>query len=188
MKISELEVGRAGEHLVVADLILKGYKAFLTDQGLPFDVVLENDNNLYKIQVKTTLAPSFVPQRVKRTLKYLFHVKRCGKNGIKKYTMSDVDIFALIALDTKEIGYIPNNKAKQTMFFLPKGSLPILSNEKIKAEIKTLHDKGLSNNQIVNKTNKDKAYVSRVIKGKENRSFSVSYLTDYYIEEALSVI
>jgi len=35
-KLSELEIGKAAEHLVCADLILKGYRSFLADQGLPF--------------------------------------------------------------------------------------------------------------------------------------------------------
>jgi len=37
----ELQIGKAGEHLVCTDLILKGYNAFLSDQGVPFDVLVE---------------------------------------------------------------------------------------------------------------------------------------------------
>ena len=38
--IPDLELGKAAEHLVVADLILSGYRAYLTEQGLPYDVVV----------------------------------------------------------------------------------------------------------------------------------------------------
>ncbi len=31
----ELQIGKAGEHLVCCDLIQQGYNAFLADQGLP---------------------------------------------------------------------------------------------------------------------------------------------------------
>jgi hypothetical protein len=32
-------MGKAAEHLVCADLLMKGYKAFLSAQGLPYDVI-----------------------------------------------------------------------------------------------------------------------------------------------------
>lgn len=117
--INDLQAGKAGEYLVCADLILRGYVAFPSEQGLSFDVVLVANNIIYKIQVKTTRKLQPVPQRKIRTDKYLFHVRRCGKGGRRSYFEGEVDIFALVALDTKMIGYISSNVAKQTMFFLP---------------------------------------------------------------------
>ena len=38
-KSNMLQIGKAGEYLVCADLILKGYIAFLSEQGLPYDVI-----------------------------------------------------------------------------------------------------------------------------------------------------
>ncbi len=61
--ISDLEVGKAAEHLVVADLILSGYRAYLTDQGLPYDVVVDVGGRLYRVQVKATRGLRPVPQR-----------------------------------------------------------------------------------------------------------------------------
>ena len=46
--ITDLQIGKAGEYLVCADLILNGYVAFLSEQGLPFDIVLDYNNKLYK--------------------------------------------------------------------------------------------------------------------------------------------
>ena len=59
MSISrELNIGRAGEYLVLADLLLKGYQTFDSGQGVDYDIVLENKNRkLIKIQVKTTTKP-----------------------------------------------------------------------------------------------------------------------------------
>lgn len=37
----ELQIGKAGEHLVCCDLLTHGFNAFLSDQGLPFDVVTD---------------------------------------------------------------------------------------------------------------------------------------------------
>ena len=118
-KINDLQIGKVGEYLVCADLILKGYIAFLSEQGLHYDVVLAVKNKLYKVQVKTTRKPIPVPQRKKRTEKYCINIRRCGKGGRKFYKKGDVDIFAIVAVDTKTIGYIKSNEAKQTMFFLP---------------------------------------------------------------------
>ena len=117
--INDLQVGKAGEYLVCADLILKGYVAFPSEQGLPYDVVFSAGNKLYKVQVKTTRKPTPVPQRKKRTDKYIINIRRCGKGGRKFYEKDDVDIFAIVAIDTKTIGYIKTEDAKQTMFFLP---------------------------------------------------------------------
>src|SRR3990167_677214 len=122
MEIADLQAGKAGEYLVCADLILKGYVAFPSEQGLSFDVVLVGEK-LYKLQVKTTRGLAAVPQRKKRTDKYLFHVRRCGKGGRRSYTEGEVDIFALVALDTKTIGYIKASDTKQTMFFLPENGV-----------------------------------------------------------------
>ena len=128
MKINDLQIGIAGEHLVCADLILQGYVAFPSEQGLPYDVILNANNKLYKIQVKTTREPQSVPQRVHRTEKYQFHIRRCGKGGRMSYQDEDVDIFAVVALDTKTIGYIDAKDAKQTMFFLPENGEVLLDN------------------------------------------------------------
>ena len=127
MEIDDLQAGKVGEYLVCADLILKGYVAFPSEQGLPFDVVLSANNRLYKIQVKTTRQPMPVPQRKNRTEKYLFHIRRCGKGGRMSYAQNDVDIFAIVALDTKSIGYIKASDTKQTMFFLPENGINIKS-------------------------------------------------------------
>ena len=113
--IQDLQIGVAGEHLVCADLIKKGYNAYLSDQGLSYDVIADIDGKLYKIQVKTTSKYRAVPQRKKYTPAYLFWIKRCGKGGKKSYTEKDFDFMALVALDKNIIGYLKPNLAKGTM-------------------------------------------------------------------------
>lgn len=39
--ITDLAAGAAGEHLVCADLLLQGYRAFLSDQNCPYDVAVD---------------------------------------------------------------------------------------------------------------------------------------------------
>jgi hypothetical protein len=116
MRISnELQIGKAGEYIVCADLIVKGFVAFPSEQGLPYDVVMDNGNKLIKIQVKTTSSPRIIPQRAKKTRAYIFNIKRCGKNGSKKYNLDEIDIFALVCLDTKKVGYILNENMPDTI-------------------------------------------------------------------------
>lgn len=114
---NELQIGKAGEYLVCADLIMAGHIAFPSEQGLPYDLVLDYNDKLYKVQVKTTMKPREVPQRNKKTYAYIFNILRKGKSMGARYTGNEVDIFALVALDTKTIAYLPNKDVKTTMNF-----------------------------------------------------------------------
>lgn len=111
-----LKIGKAGEYLVCADLILKGYVAFPTEQGLPYDVAFDYKGRLFKVQVKTTCGPRNL-QRKNPIKGYVFNIKRCGKLNRRKSTESSCDIFALVALDTKIVGYLPNRDVRETMNF-----------------------------------------------------------------------
>ena len=115
-----LEIGKAGEHLVCADLIMKGYKAYLTDQGLPYDVIVDINNKLYRIQVKTTLHTSLVPQRKQNYKSYLFNCRRCGRGGRKEYSNDEVDIVAFVCVEDNLIGYLKIEDVKSTMYFRTK--------------------------------------------------------------------
>lgn len=126
--ISDLEIGKAAEHLVVADLILAGYRAYLTDQGLPYDVVLDDGGRFYRVQVKATRGRRAVPQRAAHTPGYLFHVRRSGKGGKRRYSDSDFDLVALVALDIRAIAYLPLADLPQAMIVLrPPGHLPAVN-------------------------------------------------------------
>lgn len=46
----ELQIGKAAEHIVTADLILQGYNAFLTDAGLPYDILVDANGDLVRVQ------------------------------------------------------------------------------------------------------------------------------------------
>ena len=115
--IKDLQLGKAGEYLVCADLLLQGYIAYLTEQGLHYDLVVDWSGRLLRIQVKTTRTYRPVPQRIKHTPAYLFNVRRCGKGGRQRYKRDDLDIMALVALEEKIIGYIPIAQIKTTMVF-----------------------------------------------------------------------
>ena len=151
-KISDLQIGKAGEYLVCADLILKGFIAFPSEQGLPFDVVFENNNKLLKVQVKTTRGAKFIPQRKTSIPAYIFHIGVNGKGARrKKYAASSVDIFALVALDTKTISYLPHFDTQTTMNFrVPemRGKYHDEQGVKIKEMVTELRDQGIPCSEI----------------------------------------
>jgi len=105
-KSNELQIGKAGEYLACADLITKGLIAFPSEQGLPYDVVIDTGTRLLRCQVKTTGGARVVPQRNKPIRAYIFNIKRHGKNGAARYTPEEVDVFALVELDTRTVGYL----------------------------------------------------------------------------------
>jgi len=104
----QLQVGKAGEYLVCADLIIKGFIAFPSEQGLPYDVLLDTGTKLLKVQVKTTEKPLKVNQRIGDSVFYKFAIKRAGVGGKTRYNENEIDLFALVCLDTMKIGYIKN--------------------------------------------------------------------------------
>ena len=57
MTSDDLELGKAAEHLVCADLIMQGYRAFLSDQGLPYDILVDVQGVFVRVQVKATRKP-----------------------------------------------------------------------------------------------------------------------------------
>jgi len=114
-KSEQMQIGKAGEYLVCADLIMKGFIAFPSEQGLPYDVLLDIGEKLLKVQVKTTLGLRITPQRKEKIKAYIFNIKRHGKNNQQYYSLDEIDLFGLVCLDTKNIGYIENSKMPSTI-------------------------------------------------------------------------
>jgi hypothetical protein len=118
--LDHLEVGKAAEHLVCYDLIMQGYKAYLSDQGLSYDVVLDNCGKLYRIQVKSTLKTKNInSQGRNQRIAYNFAVRRRGNNGNERLGNKDADIIAVVAHDIKVIAYFPIDLVGQTLQLSP---------------------------------------------------------------------
>jgi len=101
----ELNIGRAGQYIVLADLLTKGVQAFDTAEGVGYDIVAEVNGKLIKLQVKATQQKRTLQQSIHPI--YFFHIKRAGKNGARFYTIGDFDAFALVALDIRQVFYLP---------------------------------------------------------------------------------
>lgn len=106
IKVShELEIGKAAEHLVCADLLLGGWTAYPTGQGLPYDVVCDLGDHLVRIQVKSTLCPKNPMPGARITPAYFFNVRRAGRRGKRIYGNNEFDVYALVALDRRDVAY-----------------------------------------------------------------------------------
>jgi hypothetical protein len=113
--ITDLAAGAAGEHLVCADLLLQGYRAFLSDQNCPYDVAVDIGGKLIRIQVKSTRKARPLPQRVGHFPAYMWHVRRAGKAGARVYQDGEFDMLALVALDARRVAYLPQSNQAQTI-------------------------------------------------------------------------
>lgn len=118
---TDLAVGTAAEHLVCADLLLLGWRAFLADQNCPYDVAVEVRRRLVRVQVKSTRHPRPIPQRAVNTPGYLFHVRRAGKGGRRTYGPAEFDLLALVGLDIRRIAYMPPSGLATVVHIRPPG-------------------------------------------------------------------
>jgi hypothetical protein len=120
MRGRETDIGTAAEHIVCADLILHGYRAFMTAQGLPYDVICDINGVLIRIAVKSTQKPKPRPAREGSRVCYQFAVTRSkrlstGKTHCRPYSTSDVDVVALVALDIRRVCYVPMASCRTSM-------------------------------------------------------------------------
>lgn len=162
----ELQIGKAGEYLVCADLILKGFVAFPSEQGLPYDVLLDTGEKIIRIQVKTTNGPRVIPQRAIDSKAYIFNVKKCGKRNNKRYGQNEIDIFALVCLDTRMIGYVKTDDMPETINYRVDSLAGSYYDEKGAKDYKIaldLFSSGLSRYEIAAKMGLAYSTVSRML-------------------------
>lgn len=189
IEISDLAAGKVGEYLVCADLILRGYTAFPSEQGLPYDVVADIGGRLFKVQVKTTRTLRPVPQRKEHTSAYIFHVGKCGKGGVKSYSQSDVDLFALVALDDRTIGYMKPSEIRRTMIFrAPRNRGKHLDEimEVRRVEIHDDRERGMKNSEIARKHGIDPSLVGRILSKTTNTFPGSPYLDSFTLASAIA--
>lgn len=120
-----MDAGKAAEHLVCADLLLHGYQAFLGDQGLPYDVLVDLGDRIIRVQVKATLRArnANVSGRAANMV-YVFNVRTRGsRDNPRRERLSEkhCDLVALVALDTRAVAYMPISEVPQTVSLFPTG-------------------------------------------------------------------
>jgi hypothetical protein len=121
-EVTDLAAGTAAEHLVCAELLMGGWRAFLADQNCPYDVAVDVNGRLVRLQVKATRMQRAIPQRATHIPAYMWHVRRAGKGGRRVYGADEFDLLALVALDIKRIAYLPPSAHRQTIHIRPPGA------------------------------------------------------------------
>lgn len=106
--------GRAGEHLVCADILARGYECFIAEGRLPYDVVADICGRMVRIQVKTTSGIKACPQRKNHTPVYMWNARKFGKGSRHSYAETDADLVAYVALDRKLIAYRTSERIAQS--------------------------------------------------------------------------
>lgn len=162
----QLQIGKAGEYITCADLIIMGLIAYPSEQGLPYDVVVDTGHKLLKCQVKTTQKPREIPQRNQKSLAYIFNIKRNGNGNKKKYEDGDIDFFALVELEGRSVVYLTNKEMPDTInirvdylkgkYYDEKGIIDYLNCLDLQ---KTIPNKS----EIARKLNLDRATVGRYL-------------------------
>jgi hypothetical protein len=108
---TSLQVGKAAEHLACASLLLQGYNAFLSEAGLPYDILVDHNGKFHKIQVKSTC--KMIQSRPKKNgatylSTYRFAIRK-GRVMQRKIKLDTCDFLALVALDIKAVAFVPTS-------------------------------------------------------------------------------
>ena len=125
MGLKSKDIGIAGEHLTMFDIVLQGYKCFKIEENLPFDLVmLDDDNKIYRIQVKSTIQRKrnyhtknkisycFAVTRQQRVIKKQIDSKSTVEHKENLYDKTDFDILALVAIKLKKVFYMKHEDLK----------------------------------------------------------------------------
>ena len=123
MNVSEqMETGRCGEYFSVFTLISQGFTAYLTDQGLVYDLVVDVGGSLLKGQVKTTLGASNYGKS-KNVCRF---GTRRAKKTLRSALIDECDFYAFVSIKDKEVAFMltkdiesskNKGKIKQTLDF-----------------------------------------------------------------------
>ena len=119
------DIGTAGEYFTMFDIVMQGYKCFKIQDNLPFDLVmLDDDNNMYRIQVKSTTQRKrnyhtknktsycFAVTRQRRIMKKQLDSKSIVEHKENLYDKTDFDILALVAIKLKKVFYMKHEDLK----------------------------------------------------------------------------
>lgn len=183
--ITDMQAGKAGEFLVCADLIVQGFNAFTAGEGLPYDVVAQVPGRLVKIQVKSLRGPTL---REPEPPLYIAIAMQCGKGGKSKYKADDVDVFAIVALDVKSIGYIHAAACLTCMEFRVEAYRGQYLSDRFNAASQraiAIREAGNGLPQIAAQMGVSRAQAHRYLQGAGNPRVKGKYLADFPFHQAI---
>ena len=93
-----IRTGKAGEFLTAFELTARGLNVSVAAEGLPYDLLTEIGARVLRVQVKTSSRPISDGW-------YVFDTTTGGTDA-RAYTIEDIDVFALVALDRRQVAFI----------------------------------------------------------------------------------
>jgi len=72
---------------------------------VPYDIAVDIGQRVIRVQVKSTKTPKTPGSLNRGSPLYVFHTRRAGKGGRRRYSSDDFDVLALVALDRRLIAY-----------------------------------------------------------------------------------
>ncbi|HCQ7399752.1 TPA: hypothetical protein ACYESC_003309 [Klebsiella pneumoniae] len=100
--VNELEMGKCGEYYAIFSLTKQGFICFPSDQGLPYDIVVQSEGRLLRGQVRSTLR---MRDYGKSKNVYRFST-RTGKGSIRATQCGCCDFYAFVVIEDEKIGFM----------------------------------------------------------------------------------
>jgi len=177
----EIKIGKAGEFLTCCDLTTKGFAVFMNERQVSYDLIADTGKRLLRVQVKTCMKPR--ANQASKTFDAYVYSPRCyGKGNRKSYNISDIDVFAFVALDIMKVAYIKSEDVRQIMIFHPEASRGKFRYEEINAlydDVLALKGKK-SQKEIADKLNLGETTVGKMVQGKyKSPTSQVRYFLDF---------
>jgi len=150
--------------------MIKGYVASIVEGNLPFDVLLLLNGKIYKIQVKASGSKDALS---------INNLKNLG------YSKTDVDIFALVFIPSKTIGYFSYDEiynSDKNIVYADKEAVDEW--DKREKRILELYQSGMGRKAIAEEFNTTVSTISSFINGTRRMS-EYEYLENHPIEKAL---
>lgn len=76
-----------------------------TSQDVPYNIAIDIGQRVIRVKVKSTKMPKTPDSLNRGSPLYVFHTRRAGKSGRRRYNSDDFDVLALVALDRRLIAY-----------------------------------------------------------------------------------
>lgn len=109
MQKNSLKIGHAGEHFTCFVCLMQGFDAYKIGGQRKFDVLIEYNNKLYKIQVKTSMYkdkskknPSLTFQLRRRSMNY-----KSKKSIDHRYKDTEIDMYAFVSPEYLKVAFVP---------------------------------------------------------------------------------
>ncbi|MCR0998694.1 hypothetical protein I6G37_09780 [Serratia rubidaea] len=103
---SELELGKCGEYYAIFTLAKQGFVAYPSDQGLPYDVVVDVNGRLLRGQVKSTMG-----RRDYGRMKDVYRWGTRSSKGANRPASADrSDFYAFVSISDEKIAFMATSE------------------------------------------------------------------------------